>query len=217
MNCLPLLWPLQICPLWVTSVTIWVPKENTVQQKKGWIWVSCADSLLMGFSCGGCWWTQWLCACWGACPHSHSWLHYTGDASQQMEPTNIAVKNSWRMGQEPSIRKLLPLWAHPCSQIWLVVSIFFETSFPGRMAEEAVLRSLMCWAYRMWSSPAFGARSSYPRMAQALNLNLMGVLFWAGTLLVEMAKGRCGWLGWDTWRKAEFPSFHDPAYSEAST
>lgn len=128
-----------------------------------------------------------------------------------------SCEDSWRMGQEPSIRKLLPLWAHPRSQIWLVVSIFCKTNFPGRMAEEAVLRSLICWAYRMWSSPAFGARSSYPRMAQALNLNPLGVLFWAGTLLVELSEGRCGWLGWDTWRKAEFLSFHDPAYSEAST
>lgn len=63
------------------------------------------------------------------------------------------------------------------------------------MVEEVELRSLICWAYRMWSSPAFGVRSSYLRMAQALNLNPVGVLFWARTLLVEMSEGRCGWLG----------------------
>lgn len=157
----------------------------------------------------------------GECALTHTPGHTTQEKFLSKWDPPHSCEDSWRMGQEPSIRKLLPLWVHPIlrslASWWLVVSIFFQTNFPGRMVEETVLRSLICWAYRMWSSPAFGVRSSYLRMAQALNLNPVGVLFWARTLLVEMSEGRCGWLGWDTWRKAEFLSFCDPVYSEAST
>lgn len=58
------------------------------------------------------------------------------------------------------------------------------------MVEEAVLRSLICWAYRMGSSPAFGVRSSYLRMAQALNFEPHGGAVLGRDLVGGVVRGK---------------------------
>ena len=136
MNCLALLWLLQVCPLWVTSVLHGSSKETLHRQKEGWTWVSHADSLLlMGFSSGGCWWTQLSCAFWGVRPYTHpDTLHrrcFSVDGAHE-----CSCDDSWGMSKVAPKGGVLIHNSQSSCFWWLLVSIFFKTDFPQQNDEK---------------------------------------------------------------------------------
>lgn len=74
---------------------------------------------------------------------------------------------------------------------WLAVSIFFRTNLLRRVVEETALKVWLLGIQDV-GLPCSLSQVQLSNMAQAHKPDPVGVLFWAGTSLVEMFEGMCG-------------------------